>query len=78
MQSLMDHLSLTSVGFASDELSMPPLPGAKTADETSDHGGARRDPAAVPVIMMPVVMMRVTRRRWRCCARPERRNRPTS
>ena len=41
------------------------LPAAKTADETSDHGGAQRDPAAVPVMMVPVVMMRVTRRRGR-------------
>ena len=41
------------------------LAGAETADETSDHGGAQCDPTAVPVIMMPVVMMRVTRRRGR-------------
>ena len=43
------------------------LAAAKTADETSDHGGAQRDPAAVPVMMVPVVMMRVTRRRGRRC-----------
>ena len=63
----MDHLFLTSTGFASDGLPAAPLPGAKATDETSDHGGAQRDPAAVPVIMMPVVMMRVTRRRGRGC-----------
>ena len=41
------------------------LAGAETADEAADHGGAQCDPTAVPVIMMPVVMMRVTRRRGR-------------
>ena len=46
------------------------LAGAKTADETSDHGGAQCDPAAVAVIVVSVmmmVMMRVTRRRGRRC-----------
>ena len=47
-----------------------PLPAAKTTDETSDHGGAQCDPAAVAVIVVSVmmmVMMRVTRRRRRGC-----------
>ena len=67
VHSLMDHLFLTSTGFASNGLPAAPLPGAKAADETSDHGGAQCDPAAVPVMMVPVVMMRVTRRRGRRC-----------
>ena len=66
VHSLMDHLFLTSAGFVSDGLPAAPLPGAKATDETSDHGGAQRDPAAVPVMMVPVVMMRVTRRRRGC------------
>ena len=46
------------------------LAGAEAADETSDHGGAQCDPAAVAVIVVSVmmmVMMRVTRRRGRRC-----------
>ena len=70
MQSLMDHLFLTSAGFASDGLPAAPLPGAKATDETSDHGGTQCHPTAVAVIvvsMMMMVMMRVTRRRGRRC-----------
>ena len=41
------------------------LSANKTTDKAADHGGTQCDPTAVPVIMMPVVMMRVTRRRGR-------------
>ena len=41
------------------------LAGAEAADEAADHGGTQCDPTAVPVMMVPVVMMRVTRRRGR-------------
>ena len=70
MQWLMDHLFLTSAGFASNGLPAAPLPAAKTADETSDHGGTQCHPTAVAVIVVSVmmmVMMRVTRRRRRGC-----------
>jgi len=54
--------------FFGDRPNDSPLPAAKTTDETSDHGGAQCDPAAVTVIVVSVmmmVMMRVTRRRGR-------------
>ena len=43
------------------------LAGAETADKAANNGSAKSHPTAVPVMMVPVVMMRVTRRRGRRC-----------
>ena len=60
----MDHLFLTSTGFASNGLPAAPLPGAKATDETADHGCAKSHPTAVAVMVVSMMMI-VTRGRRR-------------